>query len=531
MSSLLALTLLSGTLPARADGLVLASPPGTAMQGQCYASGSSGSQVPCLLQGRTWTRALRPTDDADGMNVLGRTLQARAQDEVNVKDGPGGARADNTSDDRSAFQDKFDLAKSSRKNVVIPCGVYIISGTVETYDVGFQGFGEGCVILRSSQNAPIFRSTTTGFGMGYKQIGQFTVRFEVPKGSPYTNTAAIEFAGDGVNYVQDNHIHDILSQGAYSAITVSKGNEDGKFGHESRVSVNTFSRIRATGYTNPGKYRFWFKTGSGTANVFDGMSGGSQGTNYDGNGNTDPDAAVFRYEGRDPQHNPVVVGDITIANSQFQGPNRIVSVGPGSIYNDNINFPGTQFDGVGNPISYDAPGVTPTGLKVLDANIGGGIDIYAGLGTAVSGSMINDRSTSRWLSGVAKNPTNSSDKYFMVEMKNGYESTTCDFTFGGLIGDYGVAYAKVTYAFIRGGDTSAIAPVLIQQSYVDANGASSSSASGAPLTTAAAAPAPRGSGPATATISVVFANRNGGNLIEGQAACSGGTFRLKRLPG
>lgn len=54
---------------ARADGLVLASPGGPSTQGQCYASGNSGPRVPCVLQGQTWTRVLRPTDPADGLTV------------------------------------------------------------------------------------------------------------------------------------------------------------------------------------------------------------------------------------------------------------------------------------------------------------------------------------------------------------------------------------------------------------------------------------------------------------------------------
>ncbi len=63
----LALLVALGMAPAIADGL---SPSGPLTPGRCFASGTSGPTVPCVQEGRTWTRVLRPADPADGMTVL-----------------------------------------------------------------------------------------------------------------------------------------------------------------------------------------------------------------------------------------------------------------------------------------------------------------------------------------------------------------------------------------------------------------------------------------------------------------------------
>ena len=134
---LVAPALLLGPAAARADGLA---PAGPATQGQCYASGTSGPRVPCVLQGQTWTRVQRPTDDASGMSVLGRSLMARGQDQTNVKDAPYGARGDGTTDDRAAL-----AAADAAGATVIPPGTYRIASSVTLgNDVTFM---PGAVLL------------------------------------------------------------------------------------------------------------------------------------------------------------------------------------------------------------------------------------------------------------------------------------------------------------------------------------------------------------------------------------------------
>ncbi|PIK73826.1 hypothetical protein CS379_06160, partial [Methylobacterium frigidaeris] len=68
-----ALLLIASLGAVRADGLV---PVGDAPSGLCYAQGGSGARVPCVRQGETWTRVLRPTDPADGMTVGGTAISA-----------------------------------------------------------------------------------------------------------------------------------------------------------------------------------------------------------------------------------------------------------------------------------------------------------------------------------------------------------------------------------------------------------------------------------------------------------------------
>ncbi|MGF3026750.1 hypothetical protein ACQVP2_28515 [Methylobacterium aquaticum] len=67
---------LAGLGSAHADGLTLATPSGPNTHGQCYASGTTGPRVPCVLQGQTWTRVLRPTDPADALTVGGTAISA-----------------------------------------------------------------------------------------------------------------------------------------------------------------------------------------------------------------------------------------------------------------------------------------------------------------------------------------------------------------------------------------------------------------------------------------------------------------------
>lgn len=71
--TLAVLSLASCLSPALADGLA---PAGITAQGLCYASGTSGPRVPCVLQGQTWTRVLRPTDPIDGATVGGADISA-----------------------------------------------------------------------------------------------------------------------------------------------------------------------------------------------------------------------------------------------------------------------------------------------------------------------------------------------------------------------------------------------------------------------------------------------------------------------
>lgn len=72
----IALWALAGLGSAHADGLTLATPSGPNAYGQCYASGTTGPRVPCVLQGQTWTRVLRPTDPIDGATVGGTAISA-----------------------------------------------------------------------------------------------------------------------------------------------------------------------------------------------------------------------------------------------------------------------------------------------------------------------------------------------------------------------------------------------------------------------------------------------------------------------
>ncbi|MGX7709137.1 hypothetical protein ACS5PV_30330, partial [Methylobacterium sp. Gmos1] len=80
------LAALFGVAAAHADGL---SPAGPLSQGLCYASGTSGPRVPCVLQGQIWTKVLRPTDDLSantfapngfgGISATGSVLFGAAQ--------------------------------------------------------------------------------------------------------------------------------------------------------------------------------------------------------------------------------------------------------------------------------------------------------------------------------------------------------------------------------------------------------------------------------------------------------------------
>jgi hypothetical protein len=83
---------------AHADGLT---PAGPATVNVCYASGSSGPQVPCVLLGQTWVQLLRPTDSADGLTVVGRSLSTRAQEEINALD--NGVVCDGVTDNAAAL--------------------------------------------------------------------------------------------------------------------------------------------------------------------------------------------------------------------------------------------------------------------------------------------------------------------------------------------------------------------------------------------------------------------------------------------
>jgi hypothetical protein len=140
---LLAILAVLALSPARADGL---SRFGPAMPGLCYASGVSGSTVPCVQDSQGWSRLLRLTDPADDLTVttpggMPRSMRDRARDVIRLVD--KGAKCDGATDDTAAVQKAAqdgDAVGGAR--IIVPDGrqcaisAMIISRTGNTFVAG-----------------------------------------------------------------------------------------------------------------------------------------------------------------------------------------------------------------------------------------------------------------------------------------------------------------------------------------------------------------------------------------------------------
>ncbi len=155
-----------GLGPAVADGLTLATPSGPNTQGQCFASGASGPRVPCVLQGQTWTRVLRPTDPADGMTVNGRPL-------TGVIKGDGG------------------------KTTLTPDGLTV--GSVPTYQAGAQP--DAAVSLGGTYGFESLADPTAAGRFRASGRGGYYLHYSAVDNPQLTSIAAA-FAGTGPGVVE-----------------------------------------------------------------------------------------------------------------------------------------------------------------------------------------------------------------------------------------------------------------------------------------------------------------------------------------
>ena len=372
-----------------------------------------------------------------------------------------GAAGDDVTDDTAAENAAAAWANTDSVALYNPAGVYLLSNQIALGRAGLQGDGEASTRFHTrSYDGSLFLITVDKTSLSDNAYQDFTCRNEIGP-TDYTSSACFEVAGDGTSYFQYNRFANIASEGFFAFMKVTKKNQDGYFGHESRYSVNLHTNISILGWSNPGRYGWWFLTGSGTANVFSHIRG-FPGANVDGKGHNDPRAALWRYEGRDPGGHGVVVGDITIDGSQFQGPQRLVSIGAGSIYNENIGLGTSQFDGAGTPIAFDVPsGTVPQGLSLSGDNIGGGIDIYGGVAQPIQDSVVADRQASSWSAGVtsAFGPGGrGATAIFKVELAAN-TATACTILSAGNLGDASGTGLKNEYILQRSGPTIHVIPI------------------------------------------------------------------------
>ena len=438
-----------------------------------------------------------------------------------------GAVGDDVADDTAAEIEAARWANRYGAALYNPAGTYLLSGSIALGRSGLLGDGEAQTRFHTRTfNGSLFVITVNTTSLSYNTYKDFTCRNEIGP-SDYTKSACFEVAGDGTSYFQYNRFSDITSEGFFAFTKVTKGNADGPFGHEARYSVNLHTHISILGWSNHARYGWWFLTGSGTANVFSHISG-VPGANVDGKGNNDPQAALWRYEGRDPEGHAVVVGDITIDGNQFQGPNRIVSIGAGSLYNDNIGIGTSQFDGAGNPVGYDLPsGTVPQGLSLSGDNIGGGIDIYGGVGQPIQDSVISDRQASSWSAGVtsAFGPGGpGAAPIFKVEVAAD-SATSCTILSAGSLGGQAGTGLRNDYILQRGASTINVIPIGTHFGNPDGT---FGKADGGTATSSAIALRASAGGSAV-TFSLVFPPTAGPSTIDNQIECKGGRFRVQRL--
>lgn len=179
----LALLVLAGLYTAHADGLA---PAGASAQGLCYTSGSSGPTVPCILQGQTWTRVLRPADPGDALTVTApggvpRPQSGRAGDRISILDYGGSADYDGSAgtDNLTAF----NKAAATGKCVWFPPGRYYFSAstapltnttlcvrgdTVETTQLVFAASATSCALSATQAD---FRWQVQVSDLSLKTIG------------------------------------------------------------------------------------------------------------------------------------------------------------------------------------------------------------------------------------------------------------------------------------------------------------------------------------------------------------------------
>jgi hypothetical protein len=227
---LVALVSLFDATVAHANGLTLATPSGPNTQGQCYASGNSGPRVPCVLQGQTWTRVLRPTDDASSMTAapaggVPRTNQDWRGDTANVLD----FRKDGDPDYSAAFTRAIATGKQVRAPKL--GGGYDINSCV-TIPTGVHVLFEGTSTVRSTSATCIFRMTGYDvsssleggaiFDMAGAPTGSTAVRLGTSSGIVYRVTLSdfrcqntFECIGDETstsNYVVDLTTRNIVAE-------------------------------------------------------------------------------------------------------------------------------------------------------------------------------------------------------------------------------------------------------------------------------------------------------------------------------
>lgn len=232
----LALVALFDASTAHADGLTLATPGGPNTQGQCYAFGTTGPRVPCVLQGQTWTRVLRPTDPADDMPVTAGPNAVALKERFRAT--PGGidllayvsvpsvlAGNDVSADFRAAVA----AAKAAGARLIVP-GVpgacHNIRSTIDISGIEIVG-GGGCIA--TGQAIDIFAATTQP-----ANVHGLTIYHRGTSGRVFNLTT------DG-NEIQNNKIIADNSSASGSLIDFNTSNN--------HIRFNNFTNFRAGSYT------------------------------------------------------------------------------------------------------------------------------------------------------------------------------------------------------------------------------------------------------------------------------------------
>lgn len=409
----------------------------------------------------------------------------------------GGADPTGSTSVVAAVQATVLAAEAVGGAVIFPDGTFLFDGTVTcTKKWVFKGNGAASIIKVTSETVNPFT-----FNINTTTIENWEISGLHFRGPLTANplSIALKFTGDNVATCS-NGICNVSSYGFATLLKDEKSPRTTAYGLEGMLNWNRFDNT----IVNPGLYGYWYANGSGTGNIWNGitmmLNAGSACMFFDGSG--------------------CVVGDI-IVGGQFgcQAAGGIgLKIGADTVYRSNIDVCKVAFDANCDiPLSLSATGSIPySNIKTVANNIGGASVLGSGLVPLIN-STIHDRDVSEWKAGVSK-----------TSASTGLQSADLfEITFGpagvarfrvsinGSIG--GVGYSSSYAEYIVADSTAVPGALTIQllESYVDL-------AAGFEVSVV-------DSTGRVATVSATFTPSSSGSPYNSTIAATGRLFKIERV--
>ena len=436
--------------------------------------------------------------------------------------------------DRAAIQAAADFARAHDRPLLFPAGaVAYIDGSIKLSGRNvIMGAGRGLsTIILITADSPMFDWDTGGMTVEHSVIEGLALKTQ--RSSPpvdYANTRAVRIFGsaatdgESTSFFRHNLFKDLYVQGFHAAFELGRDSYVTRFGHENTASYNSFENIIIRSGTIPVHWGFYCPNGSGTGNRW---------IANDIMLDADVSGAMFRFEGPDTVDD-TVVGDIKISDGEFAGRTgaTFFSVGPNTAYRSNISVTGGQIE-VTSVFDFDRTTKSPYRfLCVEGVNLGATDDLGTDIGHIVKSSIIEDFESDRRTAGKTLSVSGAVARsgVFLIDLGGiDYTGVRVDFTVTGV----------VTYAAESTAGGIATATWIIARSD---SGSAQDAISIVPIIPSTTAGNKDGFITLTAEklnesavqffIEVADAetmDTQSTQRFDAQIACTGGTYRLKRL--